>query len=420
MTTPLLFPFVKPAYRTPLTIDHAEGCRIWGTDGREYIDGYAGVASIAVGHCNPRVTARVREQAGRVHHTTMLYRTGPLTQYLQRIQDALPDRLCRHFFVNSGSEAVDFACQAARAHRQKPAILAMSEGFHGGSLLTKSVTGLDAWRPAFGGIEDVLFHPVTSCRSCPDSGRPAGCRRLDPLAVDCQARCLDELVSTLRVHADIIAAVLIEPVLGVGGILTPPRPFFRRLRELCDEFQIDLIADEVQTGFGRCGTTLFASDLLELHPDLICMAKGIANGYPLGMVSGTEEIAAALRDFLHFSTFGGNPVSLAAADETLRILVEERLPEYAARIGTRLLDGLVTALSDAPAVQEIRGIGLMIGIELADTLPAATVMERCYERGLLVGIGGRRRNVLRIEPPLIFPETDADRTTEIIADAILG
>ncbi|HEY9072119.1 MAG TPA: aspartate aminotransferase family protein, partial [Candidatus Ozemobacteraceae bacterium] len=388
MTTPHLFPFVRHAYRTPLTIDSAEGCRIRSTDGKEYIDAYAGVASVSVGHCNPRVTARVREQAGRVHHTTMLYRTELLTSYLQQLQDVLPDRLCRHFFVNSGSEAVDFACQTARAHRRKPVILAMSEGFHGGSFLTKSLTGLDAWRPAFGGIDDVLFHPVSSCRNCPDSGCSAGCRHLEPLSVDCAARCLDELEDTLRIHGDRIAAVLVEPVLGVGGILTPPRPFFRRLRTLCDAFEADLIADEVQTGFGRCGTTLFASDLLDLQPDLVCMAKGIANGYPLGLVSATEDAADALKEFLHFSTFGGNPVSLAAADETLRIIVEEQLPGHVARIGARLLEGLVSSLSETPSVQEIRGIGLMIGIELADTLPAATVMERCYERGLLVGIGG--------------------------------
>ncbi|MFZ2960182.1 MAG: aspartate aminotransferase family protein [Candidatus Ozemobacteraceae bacterium] len=417
-TEPKLFPFVRPYYQNPLLIERAEGCRIFGADGREYLDAYAGVASVSVGHANPRVNARVIEQIGRVHHTTMIYRTHPLETYLAALQPVLGDRLSRHFFVNSGSEAIDFACQTSRARRGRPLIISFSEGFHGGSYLAKSVTGLPAWQPAFGGDRDVYFHPIDSCRTCEESRFDPRAKRFSPLNLDCSARCLESLEKLLRIRSREAAAVLVEPILGVGGILTPPKGFFRRLTALCDTADLDLICDEVQTGFGRCGGSLFAFQQVGLEPDLLCLAKGIANGFPLGLVSGTEDVVQGVAEKLHFSTFGGNPVSCAAADETLKIILEDHLPDRAAAVGEHFMAGLSESLCDIDGVVEIRGLGLMIGLELADSSAAVRVHENAYRRGLLLGLGGRRRNTIRIEPPLIFTMADADHALDLLTSAV--
>ncbi|MBF0501024.1 MAG: aspartate aminotransferase family protein [Candidatus Riflebacteria bacterium] len=417
-TEPRLFPFVKQYYKKPLLVDRAKGCRIYDESGNEYLDAYAGVASVSVGHVNSRVNARVIAQIGKVHHTTMIYRTRPMEEYLTALQTVLGDRLTRHFFVNSGSEAVDFACQTARARRNRPLIISFSEGFHGGTYLGKSATGLPAWQPAFGGDPNIHFHPIEPCRSCEEAKFDPRAKRFSPLSIDCSAHCLNDLETILHVRGGETAAVLIEPVLGVGGILTPSAGFFKRLTAICRTNEIDLICDEVQTGFGRCGGDLFAFRRIGFEPDILCMAKGIANGFPLGLVSATEDAVRGMADKLHFCTFGGNPVSCAAADETLKILLEERLAEHSAEIGERLMKNLSDTLFDVDAVLEIRGLGLMIGIEMADPALAANIHENAYGRGLLIGLGGRRRNTLRIEPPLVFTAADADQTVDLLVAAI--
>ncbi len=419
MTEPRLFHFVRPYYREPLVIAHAKGCEVFDARGRSWLDAYAGVASISVGHTHPQVTARVQEQAAKLNHCTMLYQTRPLLEYLRAIQSELPDHLCRHFFVNSGSEAMDFACQAARAHRQKPLLIGFTEGFHGGSFQAASVTGLPAWQPVFGGDPHTAFIPIRSCRFCrhyADSGPRT--KRLQTLLHQCPADCLDPLDELLAKRAPEAAAILIEPVLGVGGILVPCLGFFERLQHLVDQYQVDLICDEVQSGFGRLGRQLFGFQIFHLRPDIVCMAKGIANGYPMGLVSATEEVSAAMSGKPHFSTFGGNPVSCTAALATLQTLNREQLVLNAQNTGEHLLQLLDEYLLLSPFVLEIRGLGLMIGIEFDTADRASQVVQECFDRGLLVGLGGRERNVVRIEPPLTFTIDMALRTAETLAAAL--
>ena len=417
-TTPRLFHFVKPYYEHPLRLAYAEDCYIVDESGRRYLDAYAGVATVAVGHAHPKVNAAAKAQADLGSHSTMLYPTRALQAYLEALQPELPDALCRHFFVNSGSEALDFACQSARAHRRRPLLIAFSEGFHGGSFQAKSVTGLDAWQPAFGNDPHVVFVPVSSCRDCPESGWKAGSKRLTPLELRCSARCLDPLADLLDRRSEEVAGLVVEPVLGVGGVLSPCRGFFDRLQALVDRSGIDLIVDEVQSGFGRCGTGLFAFSALGLRPDLLCLAKGIANGFPLGLTVGTEEISAAMGTKLHFSTFGGNPVSCAAALATLGVLRDENLVANARVVGEALMADLDRRLIGLDPVREIRGLGLFIGIELDSAERARAVHEECFRHGLLIGLGGRLRNVLRIEPPLCFTMEMAARAAEILDTAL--
>jgi 4-aminobutyrate aminotransferase-like enzyme len=419
MSVPQLFSFVQPYYQNPLLIDRAVDCHVYDESGQAYLDAYAAVASVSVGHANPRVLEAVSAQMTKVHQTTTLYKTRAVETYLEALQKNLPGNLNRHFLVNSGSEALDFACQASRAHRQRPTLIALSEGFHGGTFLAKSVTGIPAWQPVFGRDPNVTFQRLGTCRTCADQPpRTPGSKRLQPLSSACQGACLCSLESYLEEHAHETAGIILEPALGVGGIVVPCRGFFSRLQNFCERFGIDLILDEVQSGFGRCGSRLFLFQLLGLHPTMVCMGKGIANGFPMGMVSAVEQVSVAMAEKRHFSTFGGNPVSCAAALATLRFIQDEHLLRRVEKVGEYLLRGLDEALAAHPACIEIRGIGLLIGIELSDDQIAGKVLEECFRRHLLVGLGGASRNVIRIEPPLTFTTEMADQTVAILKEAL--
>jgi 4-aminobutyrate aminotransferase-like enzyme len=419
MTTAALFSCVRPLYDPPLVISHARDCAVFDVQGREFLDGYAGVASVSVGHGNPEVNRRVKAQIDRVVHTSMLYQTEPLNAYIQALHAHVRPELNRFFFVSSGSEALDLACQTARAARRRPLLLVLSEGFHGGSFQAKAITGLPAWQPIYGEDPNVVFLPVPVCRDCSSSGWNAASKRLDPHEIACETACLDEFAEFLRKRGDEVAAMVIEPLLGVGGILLPAVRYMRRLVEMCRKQGILVICDEVQSGFGRCGTTLFAYEQLQLRPDIVCMAKGIANGFPMGLVVAREAVANALDEKLHFSTFGGNPVSCTAALATLDVLLERRLPENAHRVGEQLMHDLNDRFLGIPECLEIRGLGLMIGIEFAASALAWRIVQESFKRGLLIGIGGRHRTVVRLEPPLTFTPDMAAKTAHLLYESFL-
>ncbi len=412
------FSCVRPLYPTPLIIDHAKDCFVFDENGNRYLDAYAGVASISVGHCRPEVVSRVKEQIDKVNHVSMLYQTRPILDYMDALQKELPDNLNRFFFVNSGSEAVDFACQSVRGFSKKPLLIAFSEGFHGGSFQAKSVTGLEAWQPVFGRDPDVVFFPSSACRSCPESGWNAKTKMISPLELHCDARCLDDLIEMMRKRREEIGGFIIEPILGVGGIITPPAGFFSRLSSECRVLRIPMVCDEVQSGFGRCGKTLFAFQRYDLHPDLVCIAKGIANGFPIGLIVGTKEISEAMSKKFHFSTFGGNPASCAAAIATLRVIEQENLQDNAENVGEWMLRRLDELFLKVPECLEIRGLGLMIGVEFSNPELAIKAVNECFHRGLLIGIGGRNRNVIRLEPPLTFTREMAEQCCRTLFESV--
>jgi 4-aminobutyrate aminotransferase-like enzyme len=305
-----------------------------------------------------------------------------------------------------------------RAARPGRLVFAFTDGFHGGSFQAKSLTGLPAWQPIAGADADIRFLEFPRCSSCPQAAPFVHRRRLTFSGWQCDGSCFDPLEREIRDHCSVTAGIFLEPVLGVGGILPAARRFFDRLSQLCGQLRIPLVVDEVQTGFGRCGQSLFVSSRLGLVPDVICLAKGMANGIPMGLVVAVPEIAAAMKEKLHFSTFGGNPLSCAAALATLEVIRSRKLAENAHDVGEYLMDRLAAEIGEDERVVAIRGLGLLIGLEVTSNETAVGVLNECGRRGLLIGIGGRSRTVLRVEPPLTFTREMADDTVQTIASAL--
>ncbi|MBI4859482.1 MAG: aspartate aminotransferase family protein [Candidatus Riflebacteria bacterium] len=308
---PAFPPFVRPYYEQPLTVARASGTRLWDLEGRSYLDGYCGVATVVLGHCHEQVDRAAHEQARTFGHVSAIYRSDLTVSYARELLRALGGGLRRVFFVNSGSEAVDLALCLARVAAGSEHVVALADGYHGGTYLSKSATGLGGWHFRSAVAPAIALATTPNCHGCPHRACAAG-------GQPCLADLARELGS-IKARGE-TPIVLLEPVLGVGGIVIPPDSYFAGLMELKRETGAVLVVDEVQTGFGRCGGRLFGFQKVGLTPDLVALGKGIANGYPLGAVAMTRAVAEADPDLLHFNTFGGHPASIAAARQTLSIL----------------------------------------------------------------------------------------------------
>lgn len=395
-------PFVRPYYRAPLFVERAEGVWITERGGRRHLDAYAGVATLALGHRPAEVDAAVRDQTTRFGHLSWIYLNEGAVDYARRLLAAAGAPLSRAFFVTSGSEAVDLALLLARRAAGGGPVIAQSHGYHGGTWLTAHATGLPAWRPGGAAPDDLRFVPSPDCLDCADRG---GCR-------DGAVPCLRPLADALEACGH-RAVLLIEPVLGVGGVIVPPEPYWREFARLRDRHAALLVCDEVQSGFGRLGRTLFGYQRFGVAPDLVALGKGIAAGMPLGGLLMTEAVSAAAGDLLHFSTFGGHPLSIAAAAATLAALDAPLLARVEAE-GERALNGLRALCAGRPAVREVRGVGYFIGVACRDAEAAAERLEAARDAGLLIGIGGMRREILRIEPALVFAREHWDELLAIL------
>jgi len=398
--------------RLPVAFEHGEGAWLQDTDGRRYLDALSGIAVCGLGHAHPRVAQALATQAGRLVHTSNLYRIP--------LQERLAERLCaatgmeKVFFGNSGAEANEAAIKLARlaGHRRgiaTPTIIVMEGAFHGRTMATLTATGS---RSAQAGFEPLL----------------AGFVRAPWGDVDAIARIGEN-------NPDVVA-VLLEPIQGEGGIMLPPPDYLARVRALCDARGWFMMLDEVQTGAGRTGTLFAFQNACAragagpcdcagacsgapagVLPDVLTTAKGIANGVPIGACLARGAAAEVLGPGNHGSTFGGNPLAAAAALATLDVLEEEGLAERARVLGERMLGGLREAFGDDPRVREIRGRGLMIGMEFHEPVP--DLVARALEGGLLVNVTAER--VLRLLPPLILTDEEADeivlRLRRILGDA---
>jgi 4-aminobutyrate aminotransferase/(S)-3-amino-2-methylpropionate transaminase len=393
----------------PITVDHALGAELWDTDGRRYLDCFAGISVVSTGHSHPRVVEAAREQLGRfIHCGTYLYEVPVVGELAARLAGVTPGRLEKTFFSNSGAEAVEGALRLARAFTGRTEFIALETGFHGRTNATLAVTG-NRKRKQHGGpyLGGVAFAPAshpTRCRTCGGA---------------CTLRCADAVEDVINYQTSgNVAAFIAEPILGEAGIVVPHPGYFRRVKEILDRHGILLIVDEVQTGFGRTGR-MFGIEHFGVEPDIMTMAKGIASGMPLGGFIARPEIADAFQPGEHLSTFGGNPVACAAALATIDVIEDEGLCAASAENGAALLLSLEALSEQHQAIGEVRGKGLMVGIELvsdrAAMTPAPDVAVRlraaCRERGLMVGIGGFFGNVVRIQPPLVI-------TAEQLADAV--
>ncbi|OMF24558.1 aspartate aminotransferase family protein [Paenibacillus sp. FSL H8-0259] len=372
---------------------------VYDENGKEYTDFFAGVSVVACGHCNPAITSRTIAQLQQLQHTSTVYLTQPNVDLAERLEGLLPGALRRTFFVNSGSEANEGALLLARMHTGRKGFIALEAGLHGRTNLTMSVTGLQMWRTDAYLDEEVTFierpyHPEMTLE-------------------EAAAQSIQSLKRVLAEKGDTIAAMIVEPIQGNGGMIMPALSYFREVKVLLEQYGVLLIDDEIQTGYGRTGA-MFAIEHFGVVPDIISMAKALGNGVPVAAFSTTDEIAASLNK-PSASTFGGNPVSAATALAVLDYIQSERLPERAAELGGRLKEGLLWLQERHPAlITDVRGTGFMLGAELAGSEAEGAaertdhVLEEMKDRGYLIGKNGIGRNVLAFQPPLVVTAENID------------
>jgi 4-aminobutyrate aminotransferase len=402
----------------PLVVERARGAMVEDPDGNRYLDFAAGIAVVATGHSHPEVVAAIQGQAERFLHmcATDFYYDN-IVELAERLTRRAPGPgPWRAFFANSGAEVVEAALKLARLRTGRPKVVACYGAFHGRTYGAMSLTASKpVQRRGYGPfVPEILHTHYAYCYRCPVNRAPE----------TCDVQCLDLLSDTMfgsTVDPQEVAAVIVEPVQGEGGYVVPHPGFLPRLRELTRRHGILLIADEVQCGMGRTGR-LFASEHFGLEPDIVTLAKGIASGMPLGALLARDDVMR-WNDGGHGSTFGGNPVSVAAALATLRLL-EGGLADNAARVGERLMGRLRERLARHAVVGDVRGLGLMIGVEVVEDRqsrrPAperrARILDEAFRRGLLLlGCG---KSTIRLAPPLTIDEEDAFTAAAILDDAI--
>lgn len=403
----------------PIEVDHAANCTLTGSDGRAYLDCFSGIAVTNAGHGHPKVLAAARAQLDKlVHCGTYLYYNPRAGELARRLAEISPGRLQKSFFGSSGAEAMEGALRLAKQFTKRREIVCLTAGFHGRSVATLSISGNRERKKGAGPyLSGVAFAPAPYCYRCPFQQTYPGCG----------LACAEYMEHVLRFQtAGDVAAFVAEPILGEGGILVPPDGYFAvAVRHISNDGAL-FIADEVQSGFGRTGK-MFAIEHYGVEPDLLAMAKGIADGFPLSAFIARADIAAAFTPGDHLSTFGGNPVCCAAALANIEALLDEDMPGNAMRRGEQLRQRLGAFQERCALVGEVRGRGLMLGVELVTDLRQKTpgtnearqVRARCREQGLLIGIGGVYGNVLRVQPPLVLTEAEADRACDILEKAIL-
>jgi 4-aminobutyrate aminotransferase len=411
---------VSPSYTRdyPLVMARGEGAFVEDVDGNVFLDCTAGIAVVSTGHAHPDVVAAIVEQAGR-----FLHMSG--TDFYYELQARLGEELSaiapmpgphRTFFGNSGTEAIEAAIKLARYHTKRQNLIAFFGAFHGRSMGALSLTASKlAQRQGFSPLVPGVFHvPYANCYRCPVNATPETC------AAEC-LRFLEEQTLVHVVSPDEVAAVVVEPIQGEGGYVVPPNVFHERLRELTRRHGMLLVVDEVQSGMGRTGKW-FAIEHTGVEPDMVATAKGIASGLPLGVVIARSTVMS-WPPGAHASTFGGNPVACAAAMATIK-LIREQLMKNAADVGAHLLAGARELMKKHPLIGDVRGRGLMIGVELVrdrQTKERATterdrVVRECFNRGLLVL--GAGRNAIRLSPPLVLTKQQADTAVRILDEAL--
>ncbi|MGW1108580.1 aspartate aminotransferase family protein [Streptomyces sp. NPDC002540] len=404
-------------YKDPLEITHGEGRHVWDADGRRYLDFFGGILTTMTAHALPEVTKAVSEQAGRIIHSSTLYLNRPMVELAERVAtlSGIPD--ARVFFTTSGTEANDTALLLATAYRRSNQILAMRNSYHGRSFSAVSITGNSAWSPTnLSPLQTLYVH--------------GGVRTRGPYArlgdAEFVAACVADLEDLLG-HTREPAALIAEPIQGVGGFTSPPDGLYAAFRRVLDRHGILWISDEVQTGWGRTGEHFWG---WQAHgesgpPDILTFAKGIGNGMSIGGVVARADVMNCL-DANSISTFGGSPVTMAAGLANLSYLLEHDLQGNARRVGGLLIERLRAIGAASECVREVRGRGLMIGIELvepgtdeANPRAATAVLEAAREGGLLIGKGGgHNTSVLRIAPPLTLTVAEAEEGAKILAEAL--
>lgn len=414
-----LYPTKIPYYKDPIYLVRAKGTSVWDSMGREYLDLIGGIVSISVGHNHPKIVSKMKEllDSDAIQHTTFIYLSGYMEDLGKKLAELAPIDSPKCYFTNSGSEANEMAVLTAKQATNEATVVALRHCYHGGTSMPMGLCGHASWKYRGLSQSSVVHSAEPYCYRCPFGAERNNC------ALEC-AEDIKNVIETVTIGK--IAAFIAEPILGVGGFIDPPKEYFKRAYEIIKKFGGLYISDEVQTGIGRTGEGFFAVDSMGFRPDFITCAKGFGNGAPIGVVIGRGDLADSLAGKVHFNTFGGDPYQSMQAGLVLDIIREQGLIENAKKVGGRIIEGLKSLQKDFPIMGDVRGRGLIIGVEFVkdakSKVPAPEETLRFLnltkEEGLLVGKGGLRGNVIRIAPPLTLSMTEAETVLKKFENAL--
>jgi len=408
-----MFPCVTNYYSTPLAIKKGEGLYVYDWEGNKYLDFFGGILTVSVGHCQPEIIKETIDQIQTLQHSSTLYPNTPMVMLAEKLAKITPGKLKKCFFTNSGTEANETAITTAQLHTGVREIIALRHSYHGRSPLAVSLTGNAAYRAVGTNIAGITHALSPYCFRCPLGTSYPKC------GVAC-AEDMEELIKTTTPGR--VAAFIAEPIQGVGGFVTPPKEYFKIAVGIVRKHGGLFISDEVQTGFGRTGGKWFGIEHWGVEPDVMTFAKGLANGAPIGATIAAPEVADSFKAST-ISTFGGNPVTMRAAVATLTYMEEHRLPDHVEKLGSYLNGKLLELKDKYKLIGEVRGKGLMLGMELVREKkePAVAEILQLFEntkkRGLLIGKGGLYGNVVRITPPMTVEKTQIDQAVNILDQA---
>ncbi len=410
-----IWPAVANYYEKPLVADHASMQYLWDIEGKKYLDFFGGIVTIGVGHCNPKVTSKIKEQMDKLQHTSTLYPNEAIVALAEKLAQITPGKLQKSFLTSSGTEANEAALLLARMVGSSYDIVALRHAYSGGSMLAKSVTAQSAWRK--GGVISVgISHAVNPyCYRCP----------LHLKYPECNVACANDIESAIQTTTSgSIAAFIAEPIQGVGGFITPPPEYFKIVYRIVKNYGGLFISDEVQTGWGRTGKKWWGIEQWEVTPDIITSAKSMGNGMAAGLTITTAELADKFQG-LTIATFGGNPVTSVAVRAVIDVIEEENLRENTYVVGGYFRKKLEELQQKYPLIGDVRGMGMMQALELVkdrqtkEPAPQETtqVMERARDNGLLIGKGGMFGNVIRMSPPMNISKADVDEGIRLLDKA---
>lgn len=406
-------------HKKPLHITKAKGVHVWDEEGKQYLDCIGGIVCISAGHNHPKIKAAIREMldADEIQHSSTLYYNEKPVKLAAKLSEHTGPKLSRWHFTNSGSEANEAAFMAARHATGETMVVNLRHSYHGGTSATLANCGHHTWRFRSQPVANVTSAMEPYCYRCPFGAK----------ADSCELECAKNVETTIQTstHGK-IAAFIAEPVMGVGGFITPQKEYFHEVARIVHNYGGKYISDEVQTGSGRTGGSLFLSTELGIDADMITSAKSMGNGAAIGAVAMTDEIAQTLAGKSFFNTFGSDPYQTEQARLTVEIIEEEKLIENAREVGRYLMDGLKQIQKHQKWIGDVRGRGLLLGIELVKdkqtkehaSAECAELMDRCRDKGLLLGKGGLRGNVLRIAPPLTITKAQADFIIQCIDQSL--
>jgi alanine-glyoxylate transaminase / (R)-3-amino-2-methylpropionate-pyruvate transaminase len=415
-----LTPGLLTFYKDPLLLVEGHMQYLWDEKGKQYLDGFAGIVTVSVGHCHPEIVKKVQEQIGKLQHVTTIYVHPTIGQFGQKLAEHFPEgsNLSVTYFTNSGSEANEIAILSSREFTGNSEVISLRNCYHGGTQATMALTAHSTWKFKTNPTISVKNALAPYCYRCPYGLEYPSCG----------LKCAHDVENVIKYETSgQVAAFIAEPIQGVGGAVTPPPEYFKIVYDIVRKAGGLCIADEVQTGFGRTGEHFWGFENYGVTPDLVTMAKGIGNGAPLGACTTRMEIAKMMKNRIHFNTYGGNPISMTQGLATLEVIDKDNIQQNAKKVGTHLKNRFKELQERHKLIGEVRGMGLMLGVELvrdrktkepANT-EAAEVMELCKVRGLLIGKGGLFGNTLRIKPPMCITTDDADFMVECL-DEVLG